>query len=76
MLLEISNQLLNYNARIMKLSALFVISFVLVAKGWRQKYGNDFVTYSIGERFERGKKTKPKPSNLFQIVLLKLNFSS
>lgn len=38
----------------MKLLILFVVSLVLVVKGWKQKYGNDFVTYSIGERFERG----------------------
>lgn len=39
----------------MKRLILVVISLVVAAvAGWKHKYGNDFVTYSIGERFERG----------------------
>mgnify|MGYP003449486963 CR=1 FL=1 len=40
----------------MKISAviLVAISLVISVKAWRQKYGNDFVTYSIGDRYERG----------------------
>lgn len=39
----------------MKFLILF-ISLVIAVKGWKQKYGNDFVTYSIGERFDKGKR--------------------
>lgn len=33
---------------------ILVICLVLAVDAWKNKYGNDFVTYSIGERFERG----------------------
>lgn len=33
---------------------IFTITVVISVQAWRQKYGNDFVTYSIGDRFERG----------------------
>lgn len=33
---------------------ILVISSIIAVEAWKHKYGNDFVTYSIGERFERG----------------------
>lgn len=62
----------------MKLSVLIIVSFVVVAKGWRQKYGNDFVTYSIGERFERGNRERegwPFSPNLFKSLRRRLSDS-
>lgn len=39
----------------MKRFVLVVISLVVASvAGWKHKHGNDFVTYSIGERYERG----------------------
>lgn len=50
---KLLSQLRKIFTRSMKLLIL-VISLVLVVGAWKNKYGNDFVTYSIGERFERG----------------------
>lgn len=33
---------------------ILVISSIIAVEAWKHKYGNDFVTYSIGERFENG----------------------
>jgi len=38
----------------MKFLIIFVVSMAIAVKGWKQKYGNDFVTYSIGDRYEKG----------------------
>jgi hypothetical protein len=36
-------------------TTIFVVIFMAISvNGWHQKYGNDFVTYSIGERYEQG----------------------
>lgn len=35
---------------------ILLISLVIAVEGWKENYGNDFVTYSIGERFDKGKR--------------------
>lgn len=53
---EIASQSVAKASKSMKRFSLVVISLAVAAvTGWKHKYGNDFVTYSIGERFERGK---------------------
>ena len=46
---------------------IFVISFIIAVQGWREKYGNDFVTYSIGERYERGEKKGRRALGIYAI---------
>lgn len=36
---------------------ILLISLIIAVEAWKQKYGNDFVTYSIGERFDKGKRS-------------------
>lgn len=54
---EISSQLETHFTASMKLWILMA-SFLLAVHAWHHKYGNKFVTYSIGERFERGENEK------------------
>lgn len=49
------HQLFKWSYNMKFSTAFFVAIFLAVSvNGWHQKYGNDFITYSIGERYEQG----------------------